>query len=55
MKYAIQLAFFLNVGCNKDLYLNSSILAMSIMSALVPIFMDLMKTLRVEKQKHGLF
>ena len=46
---------FLNGGYSRDLYLNSGILYMPIMSALLPVYMDLMKTLRVENQKYGLF
>ena len=46
---------FINGGHSRDPYLNSDILSMPIMSALLAIYMDLMKTLRVGKQRYGLF
>ena len=38
-----------------DPYLTFGILSMPTMSALLAINMDLMKTVRMEKQKYGLF
>ena len=46
---------FFNGGLSRDPYLNSGILFMPIMSALLAIYMDLMKTLRVGKQRYGLY
>ena len=47
--------FFQNEEYSQDPYLNSAILLMPIMSAVQAIHMDLIKTLRVENQKYGLF